>query len=42
MNVAAIATETSQGVNEEASGSKSEITSQFLSSLTANQGSDSR
>ena len=42
MNVAAIATETSQGNAEEASGSNSQLNSQFLSQLTAVTGSDSR
>ena len=42
MNLAAIATETSQGNAEEASGSQSQINSQFLSVLTANTASDSR
>ena len=42
MNVAAIATETSQGNTGEASGTHSQMNSQFLSQLTGITGSDSR
>ena len=41
MNLAGIRTETSQGVTEEAAGSKSEIASQLLSSMNVDN-SDSR